>query len=52
MSSRDIYIDKEKLSDCCGAPPLGGIEEYGFCGECQEHTEFYTETEEEIDELH
>lgn len=28
------------LSNCCGAPPAGGMEEYGICGECQEHCEF------------
>jgi len=28
------------LSDCCTAPPAGGMEEYGICGECKEHCEF------------
>lgn len=34
-------IDREeRFSFCCYAPPLGGIEEYGFCGACGEQTEF------------
>ena len=28
-------------SDCCGASPVGGMEEYGICGECKEHCEFW-----------
>ena len=41
-----VEIDnEERLSFCCEAPPLGGIEEYGFCGHCEEHTEFLTEQE-------
>jgi len=33
------------LSDCCTAPPAGGMEEYGICGECKEHCEFYDDEE-------
>jgi len=35
------------LSDCCTAPPAGGMEEYGICGECKEHCEFWDDEEEE-----
>ena len=30
-----------KLSDCCDAPPVGGMEEYDICGKCKEHCEFW-----------
>lgn len=30
-----------KLSKCCDALPAGGMEEYGVCGKCKEHCEFY-----------
>jgi len=40
-----VIDNEERLSFCCEAPPLGGIEEYGFCGHCEEHTEFLTEQE-------
>ena len=40
-----VIDNEERLSFCCFAPPLGGIEEYGFCGHCEEHTEFLTEQE-------
>ena len=35
-----VRIDEERFSFCCYAPPLGGIEEYGYCGACEEQTEF------------
>jgi len=36
------------LSDCCGALPAGGMEEYGICGDCKEHCEFYDDEEPEM----
>jgi len=38
------------LSDCCTAPPAGGMEEYGICGDCKEHCEFYDDEELEEDD--
>ena len=39
------------LSECCGAPPLGGIHfGDGFCRECGEHTEFTDEEGEYVQE--
>tara|TARA_R110001592_G_scaffold69566_4_gene213468 strand:- start:3506 stop:3706 length:201 start_codon:yes stop_codon:yes gene_type:complete len=38
-------LNEEKFSLCCNAPALGGKEEYGFCGDCEEQTEFLTEEE-------
>ena len=35
-----VRIEEERFSFCCYAPPLGGIEEYGYCGACEEQTEF------------
>lgn len=42
MSSKII---EERFSLCCNAPALGGIEEYGICGYCEDKTEFLTEDE-------
>ena len=45
-----------KLSECCDAPPAGAIVgygdialEFGFCGSCHEHAEFYEEDDEQED---
>ena len=34
-------------SNCCGAPPSWLSE--SLCGDCQEHAEFYDETEDQED---
>ncbi len=36
-------------SDCCSASPLGGMEEYGICGDCKEHCEFWDDEETKCD---
>jgi len=36
-----------RLSECCSALPWGE-EEYGICGECKEHCDFYDEDEPEV----
>jgi len=36
-----VIDSEERFSFCCYAPPLGGIEEYGYCGACEEQTEFF-----------
>ena len=44
-----------ELSECCDAPPAGAIVdrdialEFGFCGSCHEHSEFYEEDDEQED---
>lgn len=30
----------ETVSDCCGAAPWLGNEDFGLCGDCKEHCEF------------
>ena len=40
--------DEERLSNCCGAPPL--YDESDLCSDCKEHTEFLTEAEFEAEE--
>ena len=40
-----VIDNEERLSFCCFAPPLRGMEEYVFCPHCEEHTEFLTEQE-------
>ena len=37
----------EEVSECCSAPPAGGLSEIGFCSRCQEHTTFYWEADED-----
>jgi hypothetical protein len=32
-----------KISECCGALPWGGCEEWGMCSRCQEHCAFVEE---------
>tara|TARA_R100000306_G_scaffold39711_1_gene39245 strand:- start:110 stop:307 length:198 start_codon:yes stop_codon:yes gene_type:complete len=36
-----------EVSECCSAPPAGGLSELGFCGRCGEHTTFYWEVDEQ-----
>jgi len=31
---------KERVTDCCGAPPVGASEDMGLCPECKEHCEY------------
>jgi len=33
------------VSDCCGAAPPLGMEEYGICGDCREHCDFVDDEE-------
>ncbi len=37
------------LSACCDARPVGGMEEYGICGACKEHCEFWDDREVEME---
>jgi len=37
-------------SDCCSAPPAGNMEEYGICGACKEHCEFWDDEENECND--
>ena len=44
----DPYFYPEGESDCCGAPSVVPIDDYGYgiCSQCREHASF-EETEEE-----
>lgn len=33
-------LESEKLSNCCGASPIGASEDMGMCPECKEHCEY------------
>jgi hypothetical protein len=37
----------EEASECCSAPPAGGLSEIGFCSRCLDHTTFYWEADED-----
>jgi len=34
-----------KISECCGAEPIGVSEDIGICPECKDHCEYLTEEE-------
>ena len=38
---------REEVSECCSAPPAGGLSELGFCSSCLDHTTFYWEADED-----
>ena len=31
---------KERVTDCCGAPPVGACEDMGLCPRCKDHCEY------------
>lgn len=43
-------LNDEKLSECCGDPAYGEIDEYGFgmCMDCKDHARFTSEEDEAV----
>lgn len=37
---KPVFEGSQKISSCCGHPPIGASEDMGMCPECKEHCEY------------